>query len=1485
LTGTALDLMEISDSSDTLLDRIGLLIGDRLVLTCGVGPAPRVRLAGSTEDFGAAVMWRSGDVALLEIDPGWSRPAPRPYRWGLVTGRDSWLEALVVSSAPAGPPGGGQETGIEVNNLAVSPEGCWRARIRPTADTPSALPAAGAPVFSGEFLIGVATPPRDGRGFEVVPLAPLAADDGFRRAIQRNGRPPRPEPVELARALRPWLPDYSGLPAALLRPEYAMIPFVGREAIGDGLTRWCLSAARHSALLLTGPVGSGRRRLARHLADQLRPSGWAVGELASQPRSGWTDTVRRSRHPVLLIIDEAPQRVEQLLTLARALAAEEAEAPVRVLLLAADHGEWWPRLLDSAPEVRVLCRHAPEALSELDPPSGPDQFAADAARMFATIARLGAGESLVWARPHVERPGRALALHLDALAGVVSAAAAGLPGHTSEEIVLAAERQGWERQAARLPMARSAWSDGLFAALLFGAATETSARETLQAVPGLADLPAAELGSLAGWIRSLYPPSDPVSAYWGTLYPASVLARHVAERCAESALLETMLPTVDPDQAYRALGLVLSAARIRPETDLSDRLRRIIAGHAGALAPELVAVAIGDPDALALLSTLVADDDTDLTDTVCEDMLARLPVPAGSLSTVELQLRARLIDIYGASVEAGLSQHRSGLAAQLNLYAAALASAGELDRAVEVSRRAVLEYEALVSFHPNANAFATAMAESLRVRARLLAERGRLTDAAAEAERAATLYRGEAVADPSLRARHADTVELVAQFWRSAGDQTREKEALTRAIEVRRDLAVSPHGDQDNAERLAATLSRHADLLWTDDDLATRHEAVRYARRLHRARPSLYRPLLLSCLQALSDDQFRRGNVEAGLDALRSTMSLRRHDADEHPDQGLPLSVAAARHLSQRLADAGHAQEALDAARDAVAAAERLAQLSPAGGRAELAAAQNIVGLRLARLDRWDEAVEWIRRSADGYTQLVDTRQREAIGPLASTLTNLSAALAETGAHAAAEDAAARAVANLLQEGEPDPAMLAAALTTQAAARLAQGRADDSVPPARRAVELCGSLPTQDQGRSLAVLRDALLATLRLDEATDAAERAASTYAGLGPQLRAEHTAAVRELARCLVAQRLWDDAIRVAREGQALWSGATDPDTEAGLAGLALVLCDALDGAGRTAEAAQAAQDAVRRYRAIDDADFVSATGLVDALDRADELGEPSDLRTAIAAAQEAVDRRVPLARGLGGDPYQVRRLIAALHRLARRCLAAGQPQEALGAARRAFAESQRLTDMGAAQASAEIAAALRELTHYLARAGQDREADATASQTVAAYRALADHVPAHLRSLAEVCIDLSQQRMASRNPSGARLSAQEATTAAERIAGPAEADLILLDRAREQLDLCLAWLGEEDERLALAQTRAGMWRALAATDPRHAAALGRALRSLAEIPVRRSRELRRSSAAEAVTIFASLALRDQGYEAELAASQRTLARLGRWRIITGRG
>jgi hypothetical protein len=246
--------------------------------------------------------------------------------------------------------------------------------------------------------------------------------------------------------------------------------------------------------------------------------------------------------------------------------------------------------------------------------------------------------------------------------------------------------------------------------------------------------------------------------------------------------------------------------------------------------------------------------------------------------------------------------------------------------------------------------------------------------------------------------------------------------------------------------------------------------------------------------------------------------------------------------------------------------------------------------------------------------------------------------------------------------------------------------------------------------------------------------------------------------------------------------------------------------------------------------------------------------------------------------------RLIAALRRLARRQQAADQPREALGAARRALAESQRLMDMSVAEAPAEVAASLRELASYLALAGQDREADAIAMQAVEAYRALADGDLAYLRPLAQVGIDLSQQRMDTGNPLGARMSARDATAAAERIVSPAESDLLLLDRAREQLDLCQARLGEDDERLPLAQTRVAMWRALAAENPRHGANLGRALRSLAEVRARRSLELRRAAATEAVTIFEGLARQDQAYEAELVASRRTLAGLGRWRIILGR-
>jgi hypothetical protein len=98
------------------------------------------------------------------------------------------------------------------------------------------------------------------------------------------------------------------LPSMLLRPEYGVVPFTGRQAELADLLAWCTAAPPVAARLLTAPAGQGKTRLALRLCELVRRQGWLAGVVprtsprprwsgppACRPRCCWSWTTRRAR--------------------------------------------------------------------------------------------------------------------------------------------------------------------------------------------------------------------------------------------------------------------------------------------------------------------------------------------------------------------------------------------------------------------------------------------------------------------------------------------------------------------------------------------------------------------------------------------------------------------------------------------------------------------------------------------------------------------------------------------------------------------------------------------------------------------------------------------------------------------------------------------------------------------------------------------------------------------------------------------------------------------------------------------------------------------------------------------------------------------------------------------------------------------------------------------------------------------------------------
>ncbi|MCP2323031.1 hypothetical protein HDA40_001538 [Hamadaea flava] len=1477
----------------------GVLIAPRIVLTsadaCPPGAAPTVTPAGSDHRYAAERIWpRSGAesaVALLEIiDHEWVNSA-FVTRWGVLTSSDQWITSEVDGDHPVA---------IEINNSATLPDGSRECRPALTDQLP-----AGTAVYSGQILVGVlARPGEPGRRPLVRPVAPLLADEDFRAIVdQAAGRRIRVEPVELAGTIRRWRPDLDASRAAtLLLPEHEVVPLHGRELLTHQILQWCAERRPSSAALLVGPAGQGKRRLARHVADSLRDTGWAVGELADRPAEDWLEGVAHSRMPVFLIAD-ADRHLPAITALARTVLPTGGR--VRVLLLAADPS------LPPDPALDILFE---DRVHRLDP------IAADAEAMAqrlteATVAFGGLlslppepwlpgpdGWLVAGARRYATTPdaGDALQLHVAALASLLT----GAPDdrRSAVGVLLDEEEFRWRQATETLPAdAKTSWSAALAAALLFGAADEATAVQTLRmTMRGVAE---SAIGETAAWIRGLYPPDDADGTFWGTLRPRPLLLEHIAQSWTGSSLLEAMLPSVEPEQARRALSLLLATE----DAALLDRVAKLAGDRVRELGPALIEAAYAQPAALTIVERIVDDPDSDLTDDLCRTLLDRVPPTAGPLAEVARRLHERLIAAYEVAVEEGQDRVRPALAAQLAAYAVLRSEVGSATAAADLAGRAVEQYQWLVESGDRGAGYVISLAESRQLYARLQAGAGRPIAAADLAGQAAGVYRTLAEATGTHgRPELADALTTQAAYAVQAGDLPGAEAALREAVGV---LDVLVDGEStadarfDLSGRLVDAASQLAEVLWDDGQatasLAAREDAVRAAQRMYAVEPATARPLLIDCLDAVARAQLQLRGAEAALDALRRSLRLCREAAEADPATQLPALASAAMALSVRLSEAGQPAAALDAATEAIEALAQANKAAPGSVLAELALAQHTLSLRLAEAGRWREAAHSADQALTAYTRALHDGRTELRTEFAAALVNRAAIHATRDQHTEAAQIAQQAIGLLSTQSAPGRPgdggaanrILAAAYTNAAVALSHLGRRDESLTLVSRAVETDpADIPATDQVRALSLHRDLLMGANRPKDAADVAARIVVLYDQFGPRepdvYRGPYAVALHEAARCFAAFRNWDTAIAYARRATTEYAADQRParpwlDERTAVA---MLLCTCYAETNRGAEAAAAAERAVALHReATGDGDARDPADLADTLDAVADL--PTDALgrdLARSYAEQAVAHRRPVA--MGGNPEQMRKLVRALRRSAKRQAEAAGAEEALPAAQESVAQARLLKEFSRVDGMAEIAVCLRDLSEYLASSGREaasRDAAADAAREAAdEYRLLAADDPArYLTEYAGALLDLSHRQARLDAWTDALLSAEAAAEALERVPPATVADRARLGQILLQAALCLNELHQKERQYEVTLRLVGLYDSMARDDRRYQHDHAVALRNLAEVRAgRKTLPDRRDAARQAVELHRILAERDSvRYDAELKASRRTLETLRR--------
>jgi hypothetical protein len=257
------------------------------------------------------------------------------------------------------------------------------------------------------------------------------------------------EPTEEEEPLQADLPRWepSRPPGALLRAEYGIVRFHGRDRELAELVQWCRNEPRVAVRLYTGKGGMGKTRLALEIARHLKAEGWQAGFLTpaavAAPLAAWS-LLRRRGGRMLLIVDYAETRRAVLVPLLREIVRAE-DGPIRVVLLARAALDWWDQLRAEGEGVGELLQGSATSKQ----PLGALAFTERQRVQSYGYALADFAEKLGRAEPAatLEQPAadyfeRVLLLHMSALAAIEGVAVKGELGIL--DFVLDRERRHWQ---------------------------------------------------------------------------------------------------------------------------------------------------------------------------------------------------------------------------------------------------------------------------------------------------------------------------------------------------------------------------------------------------------------------------------------------------------------------------------------------------------------------------------------------------------------------------------------------------------------------------------------------------------------------------------------------------------------------------------------------------------------------------------------------------------------------------------------------------------------------------------------------------------------------------------------------------------------------------------------------------------------------------------------------------------------------------------
>jgi CHAT domain-containing protein len=349
-----------------------------------------------------------------------------------------------------------------------------------------------------------------------------------------------------------WNPEISP-PGYLLRADYGVVRFHGRDQEIAELRSWCTEGPEIRIRLYTGPGGMGKTRLALQVASELRAAGWQAGFLSPDISAlqAWQTLSRRGGR-MLLVVDYAETRRDLLVAILKQTRSTR-EGPIRVILLARAALDWWEQLKQEGDGVGELLsgpatsRHPLGALA-FSLPERERSFRYAMEDFAARLNRSVPAETLEDAGQEVYE--RALLLHMKALAAIEGVPVKGEMGIL--DYVLDREKGHWRKRAivAGLPLHVVPGIGRAMAAITLsgGVQSERDAVEICQALRFFADQPVSVLVAVSHLLRESYPGAR----QWIEPILPDLLGEHLVQREMEAGadeLLDLVLGPADTPES------------------------------------------------------------------------------------------------------------------------------------------------------------------------------------------------------------------------------------------------------------------------------------------------------------------------------------------------------------------------------------------------------------------------------------------------------------------------------------------------------------------------------------------------------------------------------------------------------------------------------------------------------------------------------------------------------------------------------------------------------------------------------------------------------------------------------------------------------------------------------------------------------------------------------------------------------------------------